>query len=727
MKLSKAFTEYVVQICYSGGKVSDRRKKRLIAGSFVFAFSASHAASAVALAAASMATPPSLDPQNSDEPVQVRLHSGGTLDSPMNFIDGMKMNAGAKSDAETVFGDHDVRHAAQKQTAATSVVAGVFLADHETKLLQGNLDNSELDAVTLESAVLGLRNLIITYEAESPVWLDGSTLVASLPVEDATDILSRDVSESLRVAFGGATGSSEDSEALQFAGLEKLNIGGASAAAVDTALAMIESDDAPVVTTDLADAATQQDGIVIEPAAASLLGDLGNFAMPPAQTINGRVSIHQAVSIALATNPEINEASANREGIEFELRQGRGLYLPSIDLEARAGAQVVDRPSTRRNGDDDHVFGPVEGRLTVTQVLFDGFNREAEVERQASRVDDASFRVEERSEAIALNVIRAHLDIHRLKKILRLAEANLAFHRRVLSDISRGSSQGAISDADRQQAEERILAAEAFIIENRERLETARITFYRLVGQFPSRVDFAPSVASKLPRGLDRAIGVARANNSLIKIEDAALSTAYAEVRQARSGYLPTLNLELTGRVGEDLDGVRGRDAEFQALMVMRWNLYNGGIRPAGVQAGIRRVDEQRQRLYLAQRQVEESMRSSWNSWEKQRQRLSERTRQLRTAEELLGSYREQFKIGQRSLLDVLDTQNSKFNTQVAVVTSRHAARFAEYRILASAGVLLDNLRLKGPETAEAYARADADVPEVPSDDVFVRTQPNRQ
>ena len=688
------------------------------------AISASHAASAVALAAATVAAPHLSEPLHLDDHLQASLETGVVLDEPISVIDGVGLSAPEKQGADPSSGDDDVRLAAQRRASSPRLFPEVFLGDHDTELLGSRSDDPALETVELEKAKQGLRKLTITYEVHSPAWLNATALVASLPVMESVDLQSQYISESVRVAYGSAT---RESETLQVDGLERLEIGGGSRAAVDTALAMIEPVDTPIMTASLDDPEAPEGHIVIEPAGASLLGDLGQLAIPPARTINGRVSIHKAVSIALATNPEINEASANREGIEFELRQGRGLYLPSIDLEARAGAQVVDRPSTRRNGDDDHLFGPVEGRLTITQVIFDGFNREAEVERQASRVDDASFRVEERSEAIALNVIRAHLDIHRLKKILRLAQGNLAFHRRVLSDISRGASEGAVSDADRQQAKERILAAEAFIIENRERLETARITFYRLVGQFPSGVDFAPSIASKLPRGLDRAIGVARANNSLIKIADAAVSTAYAEVRQARSGYLPTVNLEVTGRVGEDLDGVRGRDAEFQALMVLRWNLYNGGIRPAGVQASIRGVDEQRQRLHLAQRQVEESVRSSWNSWEKQKQRLAERRQQLRISEKLLSSYGEQFKIGQRSLLDVLDTQNSKFNTEVAVVTSRHAARFAEYRILASAGILLDSLRLNGPETAEPYAREIAKVPEVPSADTFVRTQPNRQ
>ncbi len=649
--------------------------------------------------------------------------------------------------------DPYIKSADATSRATEDGVVKLFDDEQDTGALLGDLDVkvAKFD-VQAEPA---LSDIVVAYKYETAPWERVDMLAASLPAASKLDIVAEDSPDIVRIARGGA---SQDTEAgsipTQIAGLGNLRRDRASELAVATAadlmvtpvsasasgFALASAADAiveraPVDEPEIVPAITvaartdidkQAADVVIQPAASSLLGDLGHMAIPKTQTLGGRVTIRDAISIALSTNPEINEASANREAIEFELRQGRGFYLPSVDVEARAGALVVDRPSTRTNGDDDHVFGPVEGRVTITQLLFDGFNREAEIERQASRVDDASFRVEERSEAIALNIVRAHLDIHRLTEILRLARANLEYHRTVLEEISQGTSAGALSVADREQAEDRILAAETFIIESREQLEAARIGFFRLVGRFPGTVDFAPSVASKLPKGLDKAISIGRANNPLIKIADAAISTAYAELRQSRSSYFPTINLELIGRAGEDLDGVRGRDADIQALIRMNWNLYAGGVRPAGVQSSIRLLDEQRQRLHLAQRQVEQEVRTSWNSLDKQRMRLRERSEQLRVAEKLLGSYREQFKIGQRSLLDVLDTQNTRFNTQVAVVTSRHAVRFAEYRILASAGILLENIGFTEPETAMPYAREAARVPEVPPAEEFTRTDPRQ-
>ena len=47
------------------------------------------------------------------------------------------------------------------------------------------------------------------------------------------------------------------------------------------------------------------------------------------------LTLKEAIAVAVESNPEIGQAIENREAIEFELRQAKGLYLPSVDLEAR--------------------------------------------------------------------------------------------------------------------------------------------------------------------------------------------------------------------------------------------------------------------------------------------------------------------------------------------------------------------------------------------------------
>ncbi|MEE4239162.1 MAG: TolC family protein, partial [Anderseniella sp.] len=181
----------------------------------------------------------------------------------------------------------------------------------------------------------------------------------------------------------------------------------------------------------------------------------------------------------MASNPEIGEAIANREAIEFELEQGRGLFRPRVDLEARIGGEYRWRESgSPDNGD---WLNRRDASLVVRQLLFDGYETQSEVERQASRVDGASFRVMERSEFVALAVVREYIDILRLRRVVSLLKQNEDYHNTLLGRITKGTQEGSISVADQQQARERLFAAKARTTEAREELANAETRFMRIV------------------------------------------------------------------------------------------------------------------------------------------------------------------------------------------------------------------------------------------------------
>ncbi|MGE3628003.1 MAG: TolC family protein, partial [Hyphomicrobiales bacterium] len=269
-------------------------------------------------------------------------------------------------------------------------------------------------------------------------------------------------------------------------------------------------------------------------------------------------------------------------------------------------------------------------------------------------------------------------------------------------------------------------AAKARLEESIEDLNAARIRFFRIVGKpFQSPVPL-PGIAGALPHNIEAALNMARNNNPLVYIAKADIDAAAALIKQARSGYLPKVSVEVRGRTGEDLDGVPGYENELRAEVIARWNIFNGGIDHANVQEQVRRVDEERFGLHRVYREVEERMRLSWDRRAQQARRLTQLKDQLASSNRLIDSYSEQFKVGERSLLDLLDSQNTRFNAQVSVETANAAYLFEQYRILAHAGVLLSSLDIPAPLQAEAYARPLQNVPDTPEAELQKRWSPDK-
>lgn len=425
--------------------------------------------------------------------------------------------------------------------------------------------------------------------------------------------------------------------------------------------------------------------------------------------------LREAVERAVTSNPQIGEAIANREATQFELDQGTGRYLPSIDVEGRLGAQQRDNSTTRAIGTQDDVFAERSLGVVMRQLLFDGFETRAEVEQQASRVDAASHRVLERSETISLAVIREYLDLMRLHRVTASTRENVGYHQGLLGRIAEGTQVGSLSIADEQQAEERLYAAQSQVIEAVEEVKAAEARFVRLVGHPSGKLSNPPGIAGALPAGIEGAIGLARQHNPSIMAAQADVDAAHGRLKGADSRFYPKLALEGRARAGRDLDGVPGDDNELRAGVVLDWNLYRGGIDKANRQEQIRRIDEATMALYGIAREVEEAVTLSWDRRQQQAERLTTLSRQLATVRELVGSYSDQFAIGQRSLVDLLDAQNARVNAEIAVWTAEAAVRLAEYRILAATGTLLPALGIAPPPQSTPYARVKVNVPPAPA------------
>ena len=417
------------------------------------------------------------------------------------------------------------------------------------------------------------------------------------------------------------------------------------------------------------------------------------------------IDLREAVQAALNNNPEIRQAVSNRAATEEELTQGKGLYYPRVSVEGRAGVRDLSNPTRRAIGIDDDVLWPIEGQLILDQLVYDSGRREAEIRRHASRTDAAAARVEERSEFIALNVARTYIDYILQQRLVAIAQDNATFHERLAGDLRQGVSQGSISIADQQQAEERLQSARAKVTQAQEDLEAAGIAFQTLTGVPIDSVSMPPDLSAYLPATLSEAEALARQNNPRVQEAIADLNSAREVIRSAEAELGPRFNVEGRARAGHDIDGFPGRTTDLQAHMVMRWDLYNGGIKEANVREQRGRADEAHGFLFQRTREAEEAARNAWSRLQNQRRLTGELETQGKISDDLLLSYREQFNVGRRSLLDVLDAQNTRYNVQAQTETARLASLYAQYRLLASINRLVEALGVSIPTAAYSNAR----------------------
>lgn len=420
--------------------------------------------------------------------------------------------------------------------------------------------------------------------------------------------------------------------------------------------------------------------------------DAAQVPVQTASTSAAPLSMRDAILVAVDSNPEIAQAQYNTEAIQFERKQAQGLYSPRVDVEGSAGIRYLDNPIRRFQHIDGDALYPVSGQINAEWTAIDFGRRSGELRRQAARVDGASLRVVERSEFIALQVAREYLNVMLQQRVVAASLDNVGFHEALVNDLGSGVAQGSISIADQQQAQERLQAARVRVTEAQQSLDEAKIRLRRLTGLDIDAVVMPPELAAAMPGTLPDAIGLARTKNPLVREAEADVDAAHALADSVKAEQLPKIGVDLTGRAGHDIDGVNHGTRDVQASVFLRWNIFDGGINRANYQEMVHRASQARYHLFDVERSAEEDVRIAWTTLGTQTQVSKELELESRVSDDLLLSYRSQFSVGRRSLLDVLDAQNARYNTQVRLETSRFSAVFSRYQVLASVNGFLTAL-----------------------------------
>lgn len=221
--------------------------------------------------------------------------------------------------------------------------------------------------------------------------------------------------------------------------------------------------------------------------------------------------------------------------------------------------------------------------------------------------------------------------------------------------------------------------------------------------------------SSVFPQYVDQFVIRAKEKSPTLASFYAEVMAADENVQAATGDYFPRVDLELTGSKGDNLGGVVGSEDLVSALLVMRWNIFSGGLDKAEVKENQYLKASARDDFLAAKRLLERDIRSIWASRKANLQRITDFQKQTQTNAELVRIYDEQFGIGRRTLLDLLDTQNSLFSARTNYINAIFNALFSSYQLLALEGSLVDYFSIKEP--------TDYIVPPQPVHDTAVETK----
>ena len=422
-----------------------------------------------------------------------------------------------------------------------------------------------------------------------------------------------------------------------------------------------------------------------------------------ASTNPAQMSLSEAISMGVMTNPEYGVVAGTRRATDEELNQAEALYMPSIDFSGDAGFEYTDdRFTNNRVGDNDtETLFRNEAGLTLTQMLFDGWETKYEVERQENRVQSSAYRVKETAELVGLSIVESFLEVIRQRELIGITRDNVNEHLAIMGLIQEGVDGGRSTQADLEQIKARLASSRAQESTVLQQLRIAEANFRREVGADPRDLVLPAVPVNALTSNIEEEVKTVITSSPTLSIFDSDVRVAYAELNGTGSTLYPQIDLQLNGRTGENLGGVEDRDTSASALVVANWNLYRGGGDIARIREFTHRYQVAKERRADTARAVENDTRQTWARMMSAGERASEFAAQAAANTEVVRAYKDQFSLDRRTLLDVLDSQNELFVSRTNTINAEFLEMFSVFRLLALKGQLLPTLDVAFPREVE--------------------------
>lgn len=426
----------------------------------------------------------------------------------------------------------------------------------------------------------------------------------------------------------------------------------------------------------------------LRPTVRTAITILATTAMVVSPALAETVTLAQAVDRGLVRSPELGQAQARRESNEATRDQAKRSWYPTVDLTGAGGFRHLENDARVQLGLSAIDERPLYATLTVQQPVWDFGRRTNSIRSEHAKVAAAEWNERFTAEAAALSISQAYLQVFIQRQIVTEAQANLVFHRDLVADVDEGVQKGALSISELQQAKERLQTAQGAYEQSISELAMAQAELALLVGSSDIDVSDPPEPAAAMPATLDAALALAQTSDPRLRSSELKWRAARLNADRTRNEYWPTVSLQGSVRAGSDFEGYRGTTRDYEVLLQVRWTPFNGGITAARVREADSGAKEAGCAYSQAQRDSELAVRKAWIGMQNWRDKAATQAQRLEVARSLLDSYRAQFGIGRRSLLDVLDAQNAVFNASVEADVAKAGLLLAQYGLLAQLGRL---------------------------------------
>lgn len=378
-------------------------------------------------------------------------------------------------------------------------------------------------------------------------------------------------------------------------------------------------------------------------------------------------SLQQILRQSLTHDPTVREAEANERAAQSAVSASKAGHYPVVSL---TGTQVLAQKHRNSGNERDKGFNP---GITANLNLYAWGGIEAEVEQNRYKAEYFGHKINETREHLGSEIGKLYLGALRAKEQIEAAKSNLERHGRIVADLRVIAKHDKGRQSELDQALDRQLRAESYLIEQQHQLES----YLSRLGKYTGTMMAAAQLQDPFERDTPENLVARYRNPDLVNLpgyqaQEAERKSVAAEVKVARASRMPRINL---------IANANRNDQE--AYLNFSWDFYNPAAKHQE-QRTAHTLTAAETRSDQMLRDVAERSRNAQIDMQQYLRRYELAQRQIASQKRVVKNYELQFKIARRTLIDVLDAYGDLSNIELSAIGSRNNFRDAALEYLVS-------------------------------------------
>ena len=392
-------------------------------------------------------------------------------------------------------------------------------------------------------------------------------------------------------------------------------------------------------------------------------------------------TLEEALSLAYKNNPSIQAKRSDLRANDELVSISSSEFFPKIRVVGFYGETITNYKET-----DEIKLKPRVAKIEAEQIIFSGGrlinNRFQSLNFVAAIRADLNILEQE----ILFSAAEAFFNVLTNQKIVELREVNLDVLNERLEVAKIQFEVGELTLTDVAQSEARLSLSQANLAEARSNLEKSKAIYKSIIGVTPLNLsnDF---INFTLPTTLEEALSIASVKSPYIKFaEKSELSSRYG-IKSAKSKLLPSISL--IGEFSNSEEMLFNMDGDaYQLMGVLSMPIFSGGLNWSNIRKAQEINIRDKFQLTEARRFVIQEVKSAFAQYNSSLIKVNSSKKQFEANKIALEGVKEEFELGTRTNLDVLDAEQEFLDSQVSMISSENNSKLSMFYLLLSVGSL---------------------------------------